>query len=158
MISLETLKPIIVGPFRDDIIRFEGSDWCCRQASLYLAYALRQLGIPARLPEGTVIIGTWGAYPEVAIDHAWVDVDGLTIDLTLTQVNWTLRDVDCEPLERVGVIWGNDPPHVVRSIEFFHSIDDLLQRSHWRKGIPYREIVEEMFERLTSYLNGVIVC
>lgn len=158
MTPLEQLKPIILGSFRDYIIGFEGSDWCCRQSAIYVTYVLRHFGHDPVLLEGLVSIQTKGRHDQMSVDHAWVALprEGILIDLMLTQANWIMDGI--HPAEDVIPIWGHDPKHItreVRSIWTDSYLTQIMGSEHWqRPGLLYRDICLGM---LTHIINNRVV-
>jgi hypothetical protein len=154
MPDLIALRPLILGPLRDHILEFEGSDWCCRQSAIYVTKILRHFGHKAALVEGRVTIEAVGDYSYLGINHAWVLLpsEGTLIDLTLTQANYTLPGT--APVQEILPIWGQDPHYVSRDIRMILTEDHLerlMLMEHWCKpGLLYRDICAEMIDYFTE--------
>lgn len=156
LVGLDALRPLILGPLREKIIRFEGSDWCCRQASLYVTYILRRLGYHAAMLEGVVTVE--GNPVAIPIQHAWTHLldEDAVVDLTITQANWIGRPTT--PVQEIGPVWGRDPAYIHRSTNRVWNLDAyerLLRSDHWQKpGLKYQSICEDMLAFVVGNLRA----
>lgn len=155
-IGLPELKQLVMGPLRDYILEYEGTDWCCRQSALYVTYVARALGHPAVVLEGPVTIETNAPPGRMIVNHAWTvlpEQGNLLIDLMLTQANWLGGDL--KPIRLVEPIWGNDPAHVSREVNRVWSkstTEDLLTKQHWQKPAIYKSICLEMLDCVRNHV------
>lgn len=156
LVRLDTLRPLVLGALRERIIDFEGSDWCCRQAALYVTYILRRLGYHAVMLEGVVTVE--GNPVSIPIQHAWTRLvnEDVIIDLTITQANWIGKPT--VPVQVVEPIWGQDPVYIHRSTNRVWNVEayeQLLWSDHWQKpGIKYQSICEDMLAFVLSSLRA----
>lgn len=166
MVSLEELQPFVLGPLRERILAFEETDWCCRQAALYVTYLLRHLGHAAVMVEGLVEVEAAQHSLPLTIQHSWtyLPYDNVTVDLMITQANWIGQGIKpCVPVEPV---WGDDPPYIHRSINRIWNgkpFHELLATEHWRKpGVLYQTVCDDLLAfaaeelQLEGFVNAAL--